>query len=810
MLSDKDGTEVTNQLGQTEQANPMRLWYEQPAAVWTEALPLGNGRLGGMVFGGVTEERIQLNEDTLWSGFPRDNNNYEAVKYLEQARSLLFEGKYLEAEKLIETRMLATWTESYQPLGDLNLKFKGVDQVANYRRELNLETAGNTATFESEGRVFTRKAFISAVDRLMVFDLGCDKPGQLSLTISLSSLLPGSSTATPDQGLVFKGTAPAHVEPNYVRSANPVSFAEGRTISFEMRLQVVTEGGQRKINANNELEIENADRVTLRLVGATSFAGFDKDPAASGKDPAVACEKELDAAAAYSYDELYRRHLADYQPLFKRVELFLGTNEAVTLPTDKRLKRFQAGEADPQLAVLYFQYARYLLITSSRPGTEAANLQGIWNDRVQPPWSSNYTTNINAQMNYWLAENCNLSEFHEPLFDLIEQLRVNGQKTAQVHYNARGWVAHHNVDLWRQSTPVGGHAMYSFWPMGGVWLCQHLWDHYAFSLDRDFLASRAYPIRKDAALFVLDWLVSDGQGNLVTNPSTSPENRFLTADGKPCGVSVGTTADLVMILNLFNHCMEASQVLGTDADFRAELEAARSKIKPFRVGRFGQLQEWSEDFEEAEPGHRHVSHLWGLYPGTEISRFAQPELAEAVQKSLERRKAHGGGHTGWSSAWLINLWARLGNGEQAYYYVDSLLKHLTYPNLFDAHPALSDRDDQVFQIDGNFGAAAGLADMLLQCQNAEIQLLPALPQAWQTGYVKGLKARGGYQVDLAWENGALRDAQIQARFDSTCRVRTNSPVSQIMCGSEEVKAVRLAGDLIEFPVEAGKTYRLGN
>ncbi|MDB5079977.1 MAG: alpha-amylase [Chloroflexi bacterium] len=804
-MPDKVGVEAVSEPGQ---ANPLVLWYEEPAKVWTEALPLGNGRLGGIVYGGADAEQIQLNEDTLWSGIPRDKNNPEASQHLEQVRKLVTAGKFSEAEKLVEAHMLGTWNESYQPLGNLNLHFKGVDQYTNYRRELNLDSGLAATKFETPAGVFTREAFISAVDQVLVVNLGCDKPGQISVNISLDSPLPGSVEAKSGQRLTYRGKAPSHVEPNYVNSSQSVTFAEGESMEFEIQLEVFVEGGQQLVTSSNELVIENADNVRIHLTGATGFAGFDKNPATDGKDPALDCEKWLDAAGGSSYEELFSRHASDHRQLFRRVSLDLGTSDAVSLPTNKRLARLQSGEEDAQLFVLYFQYARYLTIASSRPGTQATNLQGIWNDRVRPPWSSNYTININAQMNYWPTEICNLSECHLPLFDMMEELQVNGRKTAQVNYNSRGWVAHHNADLWRQSAPAGGSAMWAFWPMGGVWLCQNLWEHYAFSLDRDFLSSRAYPLMKDAALFCLDWLVKDEHGNLVTNPSTSPENRFITPEGKPCSVSVGTTADLVMIKELFNSCIEACRALDTDPEFRVELEAAQARIKPFRIGRFGQLQEWSQDFEEYEPGHRHVSHLWGLYPGTQINRAAQPDLAEACQKSLERRKAHGGGHTGWSSAWLINLWARLGQGEQAYYYLDSLLKHLTYPNLFDAHPALSDRDDLVFQIDGNFGGAAGLAEMLVQSQNDEIELLPALPKAWPAGKVTGLKARGGYVVDLAWENGAVSEAQVTSSFDQTCRIRYTSDLKEVCSGTDQVKIEKLAGNVFEFPAAAGKTYTI--
>ena len=807
---DKFEADTTGKSGQTK-PNPLVLWYEKPTTQWHEALPLGNGRLGGMVFGGVSEERIKLNEDTLWSGFPRDTSNYEAINHLEEVRKLVFAGKYLEAEKIVENFMEGPWNESYQPLGDLKLTLQGVEQYTNYRRQLDLTTATTTTRFESDSRVFTRRSFISAVDQVLVVKLDCDKPGQISGTISLSSLLHGQAQAQSATKLSFKGTTPSHVEPDYVRAPNfvelaePITYSDGETIKFEIQLEVFNEGGQTSFNENNELVIEKANSLTLHLTAANNFEGFDKQPAHSKKDPAVECEKWL-AVARQPYDELYSRHLADFQNLFDRVDLSLGTEPGVDLPTDKRLQRLQAGGEDAQLYGLYFQFARYLLITSSRPGTQAANLQGIWSEDLRPPWSGNYTININTQMNYWPAEVTNLSECHTPLFDLLEELQVTGHKTAQDHYISRGWVAHHNVDIWRQAAPAGGSAMWAFWPMGGVWLCQHLWEHYAFNLDRDFLAKRAYPVMKGAALFCLDWLVDDGQGNLVTNPSTSPENRFLTKEGLPCAVSQGSTADLVMITELFNHCIEASQILETDAEFRAELETARSKIKPFRIGKFGQLQEWFEDFDELEPEHRHSSHLFGLYPGSQINRFEQPDLAQAASKSIERRLAFGGATGGWSGAWIINLLARLGDSEQAYNIFSKVLLKMSSITLLNIHPR--SQGGYLFQIDGNFGAGAALAEILLQSHNGEIHLLPALPKAWSTGHFKGLKARGGFEVNLAWENGVLSEGQIYSRFERTCRIRSGGTIKEVLAGNEAVKTEQLEGGIIGFQAEAGKTYLL--
>lgn len=806
-MSDQIEDDAACQPHQDNPANPLVLWYENPAVRWHEALPLGNGRLGGMVFGGAATEKIQLNEDTLWSGFPRDHNNYEALNHLEEVRNLVFAGKFTQAEKIVEKYMQGPWNESYLPMGDFDLNFKGVGEVSGYRRQLDLTTATTSTRFESDGRIFTRESFISAVDQVLVINLGCDKPGQLSLTVSLSSQLPGQSHKTPDGKLSFKGSAPAHAEPSYVTHPEPIIYAEGQAIVFEIQVQAVTRGGQVSFNGKNELEITNADHVTLYLTAANNFEGFDKQPGQSRKDPAGKCEKWLAGAANSTYQEVYARHLADFQNLFNKVDLFLGTSEMASLPTDRRLHELQAGKEDLQFFTLYFQYARYLLITSSRPGTEPANLQGIWNKELMPPWSSNYTVNINTQMNYWLAEVANLGECHIALFEMLEELQVTGQKTAKVHYNSRGWVAHHNVDLWRQASPAGGSAMWAFWPMGGIWLCQHLWEHYAFNQDKNYLANRAYPVMKGAALFALDWLISDGNGNLVTNPSTSPENRFLTKEGELCAVSQGSTGDLVMITELFNHCIEASQLLEIDPEFRAELEEARSRIKPFRIGRFGQLQEWFQDFEEPEPEHRHLSHLFGFYPGSLINRFEQPALTEAVRKSLDRRLEYGGAAGGWSCAWTINLLARLGDGERAEQYFTKLLSKMTSINLFHIFP--SNREDgYLFQIDGNFGGGAALPEMLLQSHTGAVHLLPALPQAWANGYVSGLKARGGFEVAMGWENGALSQAEIKAGSTGTCRIRTSGQIQAVVSRTEPVKVTRLDGNLIEFATEAGQTYTL--
>ncbi len=775
----------------TDNAKDMKLWYDQPAKIWEEALPLGNGSFGAMVFGDPLNEFFQMNEETLWSGPAEERNNPNAPAALPLIREAINNGEYREAEQLWRQNSQGPYSARYLPMANLILNMSGSnDDVEGYYRDLNISNATSTVSYILDETKFRRTAFISYPDQVMVIKLESDKRGALSFDVGLNSDLRYTTTADGHE-IILKGKAPYYVahrnyDPNQILYSDT---EDGSGLNFAVKLNIIPKGGKTS-HTDSTLIVNNADEVIIIMAAATSsdMSSFSSSSANTTKAFEIVSER-VDNAESKGYKKLLSNHLDDYKTLFDRVELNLGDGK-LDLPTNKRLASFQDDDTDYGLVSLYYQLGRYLTIAGSRAGGLPTNLQGIWNRHVQPPWGCNYTTNINTEMNYWPTETTGLAECAEPLLSFIERLSVEGAKTAKINYDIDngGWLAHHNSDAWAQTSPAGwfdqdpaSSARWSCWPLAGAWFSQHLWEHYAFGGNIDFLQSKAYPIMKGAALFMLEWLQDDEEtGYVLTNPSSSPENsfRYIGKDGKPTEgvIAKGSTMDMTIIRNLFDNCIKASEALSIDEEFRNQLINIMDRLLPPQMGAKGQLQEWHKDFEDIDPRHRHVSHLLGLHPGNEVLPRVNPEYAKAAKRTLEIR---GDGGTGWAMAWKINFWARLEDGNHAYKMLRNGMRHVdatdvnmrgggTYSNLLDAHPP--------FQIDGNFGGTAGITEMLLQSHADEIHLLPALPDAWSSGSVKGLRARGGFVLDFDWENGAITNLVVNSTLGGNCRIRTGTPL----------------------------------
>jgi alpha-L-fucosidase 2 len=752
------------------------VWYDKPAANWNEALPIGNGRLGGMVFGNVKNERIQLNEDSVWYGGPRNRINPDAQTNLQTIRQLLANGQIKEAEELAKLSLsgVPSCQRHYEPLGTLFMENDGLDEYSDYRRELDLHEAIISTTFRVGNVSYNREVFTTYPDQMLVMRVTASKPHAISMKVHLDR----GNTRNVDE--IIKRDASSIVMTGETGGKDGIGFA--------VLAKAIVEDGECE-TIGNRIRIKNATNVTILLSAATTFRY---------ENVTTQCENVIYNVASMDYPTLKKRHVNDYQQLFHRVQLQFNEEKSPqnSLPMNNRLEKLSDGEVDTGLIATYFHFGRYLMIASSRPNSLPITLQGIWNDLMLPPWDSKYTININLQMNYWPVEVCNLAECHLPLFELIERMRETGRQTAKQMYGCRGFAAHHNTDIWADTAPQDIYPPASYWPMGAAWLSLHLWEHYLYTNDKEFLA-KAYETMKEAALFFVDFLVENKDGLLITTPSVSPENTYLLPNGEKGTLCEAPTMDSQIIRALFTACIKTSEILDVDEEYSQLLISKRRKLPETKIGRYGQIQEWLVDYEEEEQGHRHISHLFGLYPSNEISPIMTPILAKAAEVTLQRRLAAGGGHTGWSRAWIINMWARLHNGDKALENIQALLQSSTLPNLFDNHPP--------FQIDGNFGGTAGIIEMIVQSHLNEIHLLPAIPEQLAKGYVKGIKLRGGFELEMKWNHHRVEFAKIRAINSGLVQIRVSS-CEEVVMNKEVILPIEPDVFLLEVEADEVVTF----
>ncbi len=752
------------------------LWYNKWAEDWNEALPVGNGRIGGMIYGNPYYDTISLNEDSIWSGGYRKRNNKSAFENLQKVRQLLFEEKISEAEEIVHDAFCGTPINQrhYMPLGDFIIDQRGLGDIQNYKRSLDLETAVQSVEFSSNGVKYIREVIASYPDNVLAVNIRADKKESINIRIHIDGrddYFDDNSPVSDDEIFYYGG----------------MGGEDG--INFASYIKVIAASGTVK-RWGSYIKAEKCDEVTILISCRTNYRYEDYKKEA---------KKDIEKASKLTFDNIKESHIKDYKKYYDRVKIELEDNSGgkSTLPTDERLANIQSVGKDNKLIELYYNFARYLMIAGSREGTLPLNLQGIWNKDMWPAWGCKFTININTEMNYWPVESADLSELANPLFDLIEKMRPNGRITAREMYDCKGFVCHHNTDLWGDTAPQDLWMPATQWPMGAAWLCLHIWEHYMFTMDKDFLREK-YETIKEASEFFTDFLIENKNGQLVTCPSVSPENTYITESGGKGSLCIGPSMDSQIIYRLFTAVIKASEILGIDFDYAEKLKSMREKLPKPEIGKYGQIKEWAVDYDEAEPGHRHISQLFALYPADMISVRKTPKLADAARATIERRLSHGGGHTGWSRAWIINLWARLNDGEKVYENIEALLSHSTNKNMFDNHPP--------FQIDGNFGGAAGILEALLQSINQELILLPALPKEWGNGSFENLKARGGFTVSCEWENSEFQEALIVSNCGGTCRLVVNVPV-KVFCGGEEISCEKKDGAVI-FDTCIGKEYEV--